>query len=109
MPTCHRKSSLKTLLTSTTAMSSWTLGLESVVEEFLENWTESLDVMGTLWLSILGPELSEDWDFCLDLLENLNLDLLGTTDTLVEDPDVCLSILGPLAIDDYYFEAFTDL
>lgn len=80
------------------------------MEELFEDWTQSLDMFGSLWLTVLGgPDLCEDWNFCLGLLENLCLDLVGNVDSLIEDPDVCINLLGSLYSDDPYFWTYTDL
>ena len=71
------------------------------MEGLLEDWPQSLDIFGSVWLSVLGgAESTEEWSVCLNLLEHLCLDLLGHMDVLLEDRAVCFDILGSLVSED---------
>lgn len=67
----------------------------------LEDWTESLDIFGSVWLETLGVSRTvEDWTHSLNLAELLVLDVLCHMDLLLEHHAVCFNILGPLYADD---------
>ena len=70
-----------------------------LVDTVLEDWPESLDIFGSVWIDVLG-ESREDWSVCLNLVEHLCLDLLSQMDFLLEHRAVCVSMLGPLYADD---------
>lgn len=74
-----------------------------LMDDFLEDWTESLDIFGSIWMDALEvSRVSEDWPVCLNLLEHLCLGLMSQMDFLLEDQAVCFNILGPLFADDPY-------
>lgn len=78
-----------------------------LVDDFLEDWPESLDIFGSIWLDALGVSTAgEDWSICLNLVEHLCLDLLGQLDFLLEHRGVCFNVLGPLYSDDPYVWMF---
>ena len=74
-----------------------------LLDSLLEDWPESLDIFGSVWMDALGVSRAvEDWTVCLNLVEQLCLDLLGHMDFLLEHRAVCYNILGPLYTDDSY-------
>lgn len=78
------------------------------MDDLLEDWPQSLDIFGSLWLNLLGcPESVDDWSVCLCLLEHLSLDLIGQLDFLLEDRMVCFNFLGPLGSEDAYVWMFS--
>lgn len=73
----------------------------------LEDWPESLDMFGSVWINALGmSRTSEDWSICLNLVEVLCLDLLAQVDFLLEHRTVCFTVLDPLFTDDLYVWMF---
>lgn len=77
------------------------------MDDLLEDWPESLDVFGSVWMNALGVSgAAEDWSVCLNIVEHLCLDLLGHVDFLLEHRAVCFNILGPLYADDPYVWMF---
>ncbi|CAL8249340.1 unnamed protein product [Merluccius merluccius] len=76
----------------------------------LEDWPESLDLFGSVWLEALGrsgPGGGETWSVCLNLMEHLCLDLLGQLDLLLEHRAVCVHLLGCVHADDPFLWMFT--
>ncbi|KAF3695729.1 hypothetical protein EXN66_Car011405 [Channa argus] len=79
------------------------------VDNLLEDWTESLDIFGSVWIDVLGvPRAPQDWSICLNLLELLCLDVLSQVDFLLEHRAACFSVLGPLFTDDPYVWLFLE-
>lgn len=67
-----------------------------LMDDILEDWPESLDIFGSVWLDALNrTRPSENWFVCLNLVEHLFLDLLSHMDFLLEHHAVCVNILGP--------------
>lgn len=80
-----------------------------LVENFLEDWPESLDIFGSVWMDALDISRAvEDWSPCLFLVENLFLELLNHQDLLLETRVVCFNILGPMYSDDPFMWMFTN-
>lgn len=78
-----------------------------LMDNFLEDWPESLDIFGSVWMDALGVSTAaEDWSICLTLVERLCLDLLGQMDFLLEHRSVCFNLLGALSSDDPYVWMF---
>lgn len=74
-----------------------------LVENLLEDWPESLDMFGSVWMDALGVSRAiNNWSVCLTLVEHLLLDLLSPVDLLLEHRAVCLNILGPAYSEDPY-------
>ena len=76
-----------------------------LTDDLLEDWPESLDIFGSVWLDALGASRA-DWSVCLHLVEHMCLDLLGQMDVLLEHRAVCFNVLGPLYTDDPYVWMF---
>lgn len=77
------------------------------MDNLLENWLETLDIFGSVWMDVQGGSSAfDDWSICLNLVEHLCLDLLGYMDPLLEHQAVCVNILGPLYADDPYVWMF---
>lgn len=71
------------------------------LDNFLEEWPESLDIFGSVLMGALGVSReAENWSVCLNLVELMCLDLLGHMDFLLEHRAVCFNLLGPLFSDD---------
>ncbi|KAF1389226.1 hypothetical protein PFLUV_G00071240 [Perca fluviatilis] len=76
-----------------------------LMDALLDDWPESLDIFGSVWLHALGvSRVVEDWSVCLNLVEHLCLDLMSQMDFLLEHRAVCVNILGPLCADDPYLQ-----
>ncbi len=77
------------------------------MDDVLEDWPESLDIFGSVWMDTLGVSRAADnWSVCLNLVENLCLDLMSHMDFLLEHRAVCFSVLGPEYADDPYVWLF---
>lgn len=77
------------------------------MDDLPEDWPESLDIFGSMWLEVLGgSDTTEDWSICLNLLEHLCLDLFGQMDFLLEHRAVCFDLIGSLYSDDPYVWMF---
>lgn len=77
------------------------------MDNFLDDWPESLDILGSIFTDALGlSRATENWSICLNLVEHLCLDLLSHMDFLLEHQAVCVNILGPLFADDPYVWIF---
>lgn len=77
------------------------------MDDILEDWPESLDIFGSVWLDALDrTRPAENWFVCLNLMEHLFLDLLSHMDFLLEHQAVCVNILGPQFADDPYMWMF---
>lgn len=73
------------------------------MDNILEDWPESLDIFGSVWLDALNrTRPTENWFVCLNLMEHLFLDLLSHMDFLLEHQAVCVNILGPQFAEDPY-------
>lgn len=78
-----------------------------LMENLLEDWPESLDIFGSVWMDSLGVSRAvENWSVCLYLVEHLCLDLLSQMDFLLEHRAVCFNVLGPVYADDPYVWMF---
>lgn len=78
-----------------------------LMDNVLEDWPESLDIFGSVWLDALDrTRPAENWSVCLYVMEHLFLDLLSHMDLLLEHRAVCVNILGPLYADDPYMWMF---
>lgn len=78
-----------------------------LIDNFLEDWPESLDIFGSVWMDALGvSRAAENWAVCLNLVEHLCLDLLSQIDLLLEHQAVCFNVLGPLFAEDPYLWMF---
>lgn len=77
------------------------------MDDVLEDWPESLDIFGSVWLDALNrTRPTESWFVCLNLMEHLVLDLLSHVDFLLEHQAVCVNILGPQFAEDPYMWMF---
>lgn len=77
------------------------------MDNLLEDWPGSLDILGSVWINALGmSRTTEGWSLCLNLVELLCLDLLTQVDFLLEHQAVCFTVLGPLFTDDLYVWMF---
>ena len=88
---------------STLYQSVYAMSQTEQMEDLLEDWPESLDIFGSVWLEVLGgAETTEDWHVWLHLVELMCLDLLGQMDFLLDHRGVCFDLLGSMYADDPY-------
>lgn len=79
-----------------------------LMDDVLQDWLQSLDMLGSVWMDALGGlRPLQNWSVCLYLVEHLCLDLLRHMDFLLEHRAVCFSVLGPVYADDPYVWMFS--
>lgn len=79
-----------------------------LMDDVLQDWLQSLDMLGSVWMDALGVlRPLQNWSVCLCLVEHLCLDLLRHMDFLLEHRAVCFSVLGPVYADDPYVWMFS--
>lgn len=79
-----------------------------LMDNVLEDFSESLDIVGSVWMNALGvPRAVHNWSVCLYFVESLCLNLLSHMDFLLEHRAVCFNVLGPVYADDPYLWMFS--